>query len=335
MKGIVVCIIAVFCGTALFAACTAPAAPKVQFPEKGKTANVIVAFPAGGSTDIQARLTAPYLEKQLGIPVQVVNKGGAGGQLGTTDLVNSKPDGYNITATAHVTIITTYLDPSRAATYSGKDLQHVALQAEVPLGLAVNSDGPYKTLKEFVDAAKANPGKVTVSVGGVLSDVHLGAIEFQRAAGVKLSAVQFEGTGPAVTALLGGHVDANVGTAAALLPQIKSGKLRLLGLMEKERAKLYPDLPTLKEQGYDAVIPGPRGWSMAAGTPKEIVDTWAKAIKTSMDDPELNKKMEESGMIPHYLGPEDFTKYVNDVEAQMKPLVKAALDEAASEAPKK
>lgn len=336
MKAIFVCLVTIFSGAALLAtACTTTAAPKIQFPEKGKTISVIVAFPPGGSTDVQARLTAPYLEKELGVPVQVVNKGGAGGQLGTTDLVQSKPDGYSITETANVTIMTTYLDASRGATYSGKDFQHAALQAEVPLGLAVNADGPYKTLKEFIDAAKANPGKVTVSVGGVLSDAHLGAIALQRAAGVKLSPVQFDGTGPALTALLGGHVDGNVGTAAALLPQIKGGKIKLLGLMEKERVKLYPDLPTLREQGYDTVIPGPRGWSLPAGTPKEIVNTWSNAIKKAMDDPELKKKMEEGGMPPRYLGPEEFTTYLNDLEAQLKPLVKDALDEAANDSQKK
>ena len=135
-----------------FLPCTVQAA---AFPEKGRTLTHIVAYPPGGGTDVTARLLAPMLEKELGIQVQVLNKGGAGGQIGFTELVRSKPDGYTIGNLILPTVITTYLDPTRKAVFSRKSFQLLALQDNDPGIIAVKATGPFKTLKDLIDAAKA------------------------------------------------------------------------------------------------------------------------------------------------------------------------------------
>lgn len=310
------------------AAASAPtkqAAPAANWPQKDRTATIIVVFAAGGANDVQARLTAPLLEKELGIPIQVVNKPGASSQIGTSELARSKPDGYTISVASNISQLGTYLDPSKKADYGRKDLKQVALQSDVPMALIVGKDSPYKDAKEFIAAAKAKPNSIKVAATGPMGDTHLASILLQKKTDIKLSVVQFDGSGSSSTALAGGHVDAVVASEASLASLLKAGKARTIGVMASERFKLSPDVPTFKEMGYDVVLPGPRGWIVPAATPKEVVDRWAAAIKKVMGDPDLTKKMAEGGMPHTYLGPEEFTKYWDDLEVQMKPLIEQAL----------
>ena len=173
------------------AAAAAPA--KAAFPEAGKPITFIVPFSAGGSTDIAARTLAPYLEKELGVPVNIVNKPGAGSQIGLTEMTQSKPDGYTIAYANLPGPITIYLNPDRKATFTKKDFAPIAMHLINPGAVAVKADGPYQSMKDLVDAAKANPGGIKAATTGLLSDDHLAILNVANAAGVKFAIVHFDG----------------------------------------------------------------------------------------------------------------------------------------------
>ncbi|MHB0870565.1 MAG: Bug family tripartite tricarboxylate transporter substrate binding protein [Chloroflexota bacterium] len=303
---------------------TSAQAKKVNFPEKDKTITLLISWAAGGPSDVQARLMAPLLEKELGVPVQVVNRPGAGSQVGMTELARSKPDGYTVGLTNLPSVISPYMDPERKAVYARKDLQQIMHQVFDPDVIAVKTESKLKTVKDLVDAAKANPGKVKVSSTGVASDNHLAILMFEKAAGVQFSVVQFDGGAQATTALLGDHVDVAFQTMGTAAPHYKSGKLRYLGIMDTEESKFFPGVPTLASEGYKIAYGSSRGWSVPAGTPKEVVETLNKAFKKVMDDPEFQKKMEEQALPQRYMGPEEYAKYWDEFEAQTRPLIDLA-----------
>ena len=303
---------------------TAVPAKKVDFPEKGKTLTLLVAFPAGGGVDVSARALAPHLEKELGIPVQVVNRPGAASQVGLTDLFNAKPDGYTIGYTNLPATILLYLDPDRKSTFTRKSIQPLALHTFDVGILAVKASSPYKTMKDLVDAAKANPEKIKVASTGILSAPHIGIINTQQVTGAKFAIVQFDGSPQTLTALLGDHVDAQFAYTTDDLPQIKSGDVRVLGVMDKEESKYLPGVKTMEAQGYKIYNYNYRGISMPAGAPKEVVDTLSAAIKRAMDAPEHKQKMEEMAYTLRYMDPAQFASTWDSMESEVKPLIDLA-----------
>lgn len=300
---------------------TAAPAKKTAFPEKGKAISLIVAWPAGGGVDIGARMLAPLLEKELGVPIQIVNKAGASGQVGETELINAKPDGYTIGTTLVPGTITVYLDPVRKAPYSRKNFQPVALHVSEPAVIAVKSDSPYKTAKDLIEAAKAAPEKVKMSSSGIMSPAHLGVLVMEKATGTKFTIAQFEGAAPARIALLGGHVDANVGWGADYLPQVKSGDIRLIGIMDKERSKFYPDVSTMQELGYNITWASSRGYCLPAGTPQEVVDVLAAAFQKTINSDEHKQKAADAALPLKYMNPSQFGTYWDETEGVVKPLI--------------
>lgn len=302
------------------------AARKVDWPEKGKTITIIVPFGAGAA-DSQARIMAAFLEEELGIPVQVVNKPGAASQTGLTELAKSKPDGYTVGLTPLPTAYNTYLDPERKAAYGRKDLVQVANQVVDPEAIGVRADSPYKTLKDLLDAAKARPGELKAATAGLLGNDHLGILLIGQTAGVKLNPVHFDGGGAAVTALLGGHVDLGVHTIGAFAPSAKGKKARLLAVMDRERSKFFPDVPTMDELGYKGQMGSYRGFSVPAGTPKEIVDILSAAIRKGSETEGVKKKMDEMMLPQRYMDAAEYTRYWDEFEAQAKPLLEIARKE--------
>ncbi len=298
-------------------------AKKVDFPQKGKAITLIVAWPAGGGVDIGARLLAPMVEKELGVPVQIVNKVGASGQVGEMELIKSKPDGYTIGTTLVPGTITVYLDPERKAPYTKKDFLPLALHVSEPAVIAVKGDSPYKTAKDLIEAAKANPEKVKMSSSGIMSPAHMGVLQMQKVTGAKFAIAQFDGAAPAKTALLGGHVDANVGWGADYQAQVKSGDIRLLGIMDKERSKFYPNVPTLEEQGYKVYWASSRGYSLPAGTPKEVVDVLGAAFQKTINSDEHKQKAAEMALPLRYMDSAQYSSYWEETEGIVKPLMEA------------
>ncbi len=301
---------------------TPAAASKSDWPKSPIT--VIVPWPAGGGADVGVRVMLPAVEKELGVPTNVVNKAGAGSQIGLTDLAKSKPDGYTLSQVSLPAGITMYLDPERKAAFGFKDLAPVALQVFDPGTIAVRADSKYKTLKDLVDDAKANPEKVKLSDSGILSDDHLAVMLLEKAAGVKFAQTHFDGGPPAINAVLGGHTDAmceNVGVVAA---QVKSGEMRFLGVMDNEKSKFFPDVPTFKSQGYNIVSASSRGYIYPAGVPAEAMQRMQAAIEKAIKDPEHIKKMDEMALQLKYMNSAEFTKYWTDLEAETKGLLSSS-----------
>ena len=187
--------------------------------------------------DTAARLIQPILEKELGTNVEVINKPGAGGQIGYTQLTSAKPDGYTIGATGSPSVVVSPLDPARGAKYTRDSFQPLGRQVIDPAVIAVQPDSPYKTLKELLDAAKANPKSMTASTTGLQTGEHFALAQIQEATGAEFAPVHFsEGASQATTAFLGKHVDILVANVSDVTDLTKQGKARVLGVMTAERA---------------------------------------------------------------------------------------------------
>lgn len=303
------------------------ASKKIEYPTKGKSITLVVSWAAGGANDLSARVIAPLLEKELGVPVQVVNKAGAGGQVGLTEVALGKPDGYTFAIVPLPSSSILYLDPERKSAFQQKNLTPLVLQSQDPLGIAVKADSPIKSIKDLIEAAKANPEMIKVGTSGVLSVAHLGMLELQKVAGVKFGIIHFDGGAQEVTALMGGHIDAAPDLTGTLMPQIKSGNLRPIGVMDKQENKFMPGVPTLESQGYKLYFSSSRGWAAAGGTPQEIVDLVGAAMKKAILSEEHQKKMDEMGIVTRFLDTKEFTTYWNEVDAQVKPLMEMAKQE--------
>ena len=281
-------------------------AASVDYPTKGKVITAIVPSSAGGGTDTIARSISPLMEKDLGTPIQVVNKPGAGMQIGLTAALASKPDGYTLLYTILPTNLSVYLDPDRHAAFGRKDIHNIALVTDGPFVLSVQATSPYKNLKELVDAAKANPEKIKVATTGYLSTGHLGAVELQRVLGVKMAPVHFEGGGPALLALLGGHVDVSLNSLGEVRAQYQAGALRVLGILDKGESRFLPGVKTLESQGYKVYVSSSVGLSAPTGIPKEYVTILANSVKKAMENEDFKKNMEARGETLRYLDPAQY-----------------------------
>ena len=281
-------------------------------------------YPAGGGSDIAVRILQPILEKEIGVPVQLVNKGGAGSQVGVTEAAKAKPDGYTIGHANWPTIITLYLDKDRQAAFSRKDFQSVAMHVSDPLAIAVKNDSPIKNIKDLVDMAKAKPNTVKVGTSGLMSPEDFAFRQLQTLTGIKLNIVAFDGAAPGNTALVGGHIDAFGSGISSQLPLAKSGQTRLIATFAAEGRGLTPGLTTMEDQGYKGFFGLARGWFVPAGTPKDAVDVLTAAFKRAEDTDENKKKLAEMGQFSSYMDPQQMDKYWEDMEKFVSPLVEDA-----------
>ena len=291
-----------------------------DYPQKGKSIQMLVGNAAGGPTDLGARIMAAGLEKELGVPVVVVNKPGANGQIQLTQVASSKPDGYTFGTVNFPVTITGYLDPTRKATYNRKSFEPLALHVNDPNIFAVLAKSPYKTVKDLVEAAKAKPKTITVS-SGMRNDEQIGIVQLQKMTGAEFAQVSFtQGTAPSVVALLGGKIEVHCGHAADVLGHVKSGDVRVLGVMDDEESPFLPGVKTFEAQGYKVYSASSRGLLMPAGTPKEVVNTLSAAIKKVMATEEHKKKMAEMGLTLRYMDSAQLGKFWDDTEKMVKEL---------------
>lgn len=298
-------------------------APAADFPVKGKSVTILVPWAAGGNADTFTRLLQPKLEQALGTKVEVVNKPGAGAQVGWTELARAKPDGYTLGHMSQPNLATIVHDPRRQAAFSGKDFQVVSLLVFDPGVIAVKADSPYKTVKDLVEAAKVSPGKIKVTVGGLMGDSHLTGLVFQKVTGTKLAIANFDaGVAPAITALLGGHADATAVALPAVAATVKSGQTRILTVLQSEPNKVVPDVPTLESLGYKGGVMGAYTvLAVPAATPKDTVNLLAAALKKAMEDPELIKKLQDVWQGATYAGPEEASRIWEKADADTKALM--------------
>ena len=282
-----------------------------EFPNKPITLHV--AYPPGGSTDVGARIVAAIAEKQVGQPIIVVNKAGAGGQVGWTELARQKPDGYYLGMINLPHLPTTVLDPERKAAFKAEDIVPIISQALDPTTISVRPDSPWKTLKDLIEEAKKRPGQIPAGIVGYLQDDEIGYFQFAEAAGVELRRVYFDGAAPAITALLGGHVDVLFCTVGDNFTQWKAGRIRMLTIMDKERSKFYPDLPTTAEVGFPSVIcAATRGIAAPKGVPGPIMKKLQDIFKTAIENKEHIEKLEGAGQPVKIMVGEEFVKYYWD-----------------------
>jgi tripartite-type tricarboxylate transporter receptor subunit TctC len=292
-----------------------------SFPVKGKPITIIVPYAAGGVTDTGARLMAAGMEKELGTSVQVVNKAGAASQLGLTELSRAAPDGYTLSYAVLPTVTTHYLDPTRAAVYTRVNFQPIGMHHLTWMMLAVRTDGPYKTLRDLVEAARAKPESIKISDSGLMAVPHSQVLMLERVANVQFASVHFSGGAPSVTALVGGHVDVLAGSTADALANKKTGLFRVLGVAAEQPDSSMPEVPTMKSQGYDVVAASVAGILAPAGTPKPVVDTLTAAMKKVIESKDHSDKLIELGIGPYYRDPDGYTQYWIDTENRMKPLL--------------
>jgi tripartite-type tricarboxylate transporter receptor subunit TctC len=280
-----------------------------------KPVQMMVAYPAGGSTDIAARIVASIAERDLGQSIVVVNKGGAGGQVGWTEMSRAKPDGYYIGFINLPALNTVILDPDRKAAFKEDAFVPVINQVLDPGIIWVKGDSPFKNLKDLIDAAKKNPQKISAATTGILSDDHLAILMMEEAApGAMFRIVHFEGGAPVMTAVMGGHIDCAFDNVGSVFRRIRTGELRALAVMDTQRSPFIPDVPTMPELGYKTVISSStRGIAVPKGTPQPVIKRLEQSLKKAMDDPEHLKKMEEAGLQLRIMVGEEYGKYYREL----------------------
>ena len=290
-----------------------------------KPIRVMVPFPPGGSTDIVARIMAQKLEKPLGQPLVVENRGGAGGTIGAAIGAKSAADGYSLTfgsTSTHVVAPSVYTkleyDPV-------KDFAPISLVAVTPYLLAVNPNVAAKNLKELVDLMKKQPGKMNYASAGVGSTTHLAMEMLNLAAQTSATHVPYNGNGPAATALMGGQVEILFGSLPSLLPTAKSGRVRPLAVGTPKRSPSLPEVPTVAESGYpgfDASL-----WLAffaPAGTPQAIVDRLHKEIVATVQQADTREALDKAGAEPLTSTPAELAAMIRDGVGKYAAVVKAA-----------
>jgi tripartite-type tricarboxylate transporter receptor subunit TctC len=257
----------------------------------------IVPFPAGGSTDLIARLLGEWLAARLGQPVIIENKPGGGTNIAMQAVVNAAPDGYMLLMILATNAINTSLYKSLPFDFQ-RDIAPVAGLAELPLVMDVTPSLPAKTVPEFIAYAKANPGKVNFASFGARTISHLAIELFKSAAGVDVVHVPYQGGAPMLTDLLSGRIQAGIDALPNSLPHIKSGGVRALAVLSAKRAPALPDVPTMGETIPGFEVTPWTGLGVPAGTPNEIIGRLNAEINAGLNDPGIRARMAEVGGVP-------------------------------------
>jgi tripartite-type tricarboxylate transporter receptor subunit TctC len=272
---------------------------------------IVAPFPPGGVADLTARPVAAAMEKVLKNPVVVVNKTGAAGAVGMAYVANSKPDGYTLLMALSSISIIPEADKlfDRKPAYTMDQLIPIALISADPTIFVVNAERPWKNVKEFVEDAKKRPGQISYSSSGVYGTLHMAMEMFSHAAGINLKHVPYAGAGPALTAILGGHVDTLASGPAVVIPHIKAGKLRPLAGWGDKRVAALPDVPTFKELGYDIEFYIWAGLFAPRGTPAAVMQKAREAVREAVKTPEFKSAMEKLETPVAYLDAPELQKF--------------------------
>lgn len=286
-----------------------------SYPEKN--VKMIVTWSAGGSTDVMARVIAEELQEVLGVKFLVENREGAGGEIGWVHLANTKPDGYTIGNMNMPYFVTKYIQREECQ-FRLDDFTSIANIVRDPGALAVRADSDFKNLEEFMNYAKENPYVLTVTYEGVGSSDWMVMKSLEGDAGISLTLVNFEGDAPARAALLGGHVTACSGNISEFYPFIEAGKMRVLGIMSKERLPAFPDIPTFRENGFDILSSTSRGFIAPKGFPEEYRKVLIEALEEIMKKPEFIKKMDDIKMALDFVSGDEYGEDMKRTEDFIK-----------------
>jgi tripartite-type tricarboxylate transporter receptor subunit TctC len=282
---------------------------------------MVVAYASGGGTDIIARLMAQYMQKHMGnnASIVVMNRPGAGGAIGFTEVVTAKPDGYTIGFINTPNVLTIPIERKVSFHWSNYDL--LGNIVDDPGNFSVHADTPIKNLGELAAYAKANPGAVTYGTTGIGSDDHLAALMFERAAGVKLTHVPFKGAAEVHNAIASKQIFmAALNIGEALQYQKGGTPLRHLGQMSEKRSNLAANVPTFKEQGFKVIMASLRGIAAPKGLPPAVREQLVNAVQKAAADPEFQAKASNYFAPLRYLAPAAYAAELKDDEAEFQQL---------------
>lgn len=278
----------------------------------------IIPFNPGGQSDVEARMQQPYLEKILGVPIIVNYMPGAGGALAWTKFAQAKPDGYTVCGINIPHIILQPLSQKDAA-FKTEDLKPLCLFESTPIGLAVKKDSKINSLKEFVEYARANPGKITIGISGKLSGHHMASLQFEKMTNTKLTLVTFTGAAPQVTALLGGHVEAIWGNSSDLVGY--ETQMKILAIGTEKRMNVLPNVSTFQEQEMKLYPRIDRGVAVPKNTPADITAKLEKAFLETVNMPDYHTKILQAGFVPMGLNSQQSMKYIGEETEIFKKLL--------------
>jgi tripartite-type tricarboxylate transporter receptor subunit TctC len=285
-----------------------------------KPVQLMVAYPPSGSTDVAARIVAAIAERELGQPIIVVNKAGAGGQVGWTEMARQRPDGYYLGFINLPALNTVILDPDRRASFGLDAFVPIINQVLDPGVIWVKADSPFTSLKVLIEAARKKRNTIRAATTGILSDDHLAILMVEEAApGAVFRVVHFDGGAPQMAAILGGHVDVAFDNVGSIVKRVKSGEVRALVVMDEQRSKFLPDVPTTVELGYRSVISrSTRGIAGPKGLPEPIVKRLQTVFGNAMRDPEHVKRMEDAGLALKVMVGDEYLASYRDLHAKAK-----------------
>jgi tripartite-type tricarboxylate transporter receptor subunit TctC len=309
---------------AIAALCMAGVAQAQDYPNR--SVNVIVPFPAGGPSDVVARIVAEHMSRTLGQSLVIENVGGAGGTLGSARVAAAAPDGYTLLAGSMGShVAAPVLTPNLK--YDPKDFIPIGPTAHSPAVIVARKDFPAKDLKEFVADVKENASRFKQAHGGIGSSSHMACLLFTTEVGAKPTAVAYRGTGPAMNDLVGGHVDFFCEQSVSVTEQVKSGAIKAYAVSATERLASLPNVPTAKEMGVDYSMSIWAGIFAPKGTPAAAVSKLSEALDKALDDPGVRTRIGNlGGSIPAKAerSPAAFEAYVKSEIARWEPVLKAA-----------
>ncbi len=315
-------VMAVFCAASLV---LFSATARADEPFPTRPIQVIVPFPPGGVADLVGRPFAAALEKELKQPVVIVNKTGAGGAVGMQAAAVAKPDGYNLMVALSSISVMPEVDAlfGRPSTYKLKDFVPVALLSADPTVLVIKADAPWKTVADFVADAKKRPNEIKYASSGVYGTMHVAMEMLAHSAGIKLRHIPTGGGGPALNALLGGHVNAISGGPNVSIPHIKAGTLRVLAGWGAKRIPALPDIPTLKELGYkDVEFYIWSGFFAPAATPPQAIKVLREATAKAVNSADFKSAMQKMETPISYMDAPEFQKFWDEDAARLAKAVR-------------
>ena len=292
-------------------------AAQEQFPSRA--IQFIVPWAPGGGGTVNAQVLQPAFEKAINGSVQIVNKAGGGGTIGWNFVANAPPDGYTTGVMNQSFLLTQYTTRTGV---SYKKIDPLLMVIDMSAALAVKVDAPWKTFKEFIAYAKANPGKVQMGNSGVGANYHTSALGIEMVTGAKFTHVPFKGAGPLMTGLLGGHVDAAFAELPTVLPLVQANKLRVLLVGATERNFAIPDVPCITEEGYEQVTVGAWYlWVVPNGVPADRKKKLHDAFKAGMESKEYKEYYKKQGGLVRYMPPEQLPAFLEKEDKQLKKII--------------
>jgi tripartite-type tricarboxylate transporter receptor subunit TctC len=285
---------------------------------------IVVPFQVGGSADLLARIVQQPLQAEFGVPVVVENRSGAGGSIGTAYVAKAPSDGYTLSLATFSTNVLNEFIYSNLPYHTERDFQPIALLVRLPNLLVVGPHNPAKTVPELIAYIKANDGKLNYGSSGIGTSSHLAVVMFELATGTHMTHVPFRSAADDITNLMNGSIDLAIDSMTTLWPQAQIGSIRALAVSSENRSMSAPDLPTIGETLKGYAVSSWQGLMAPAGTPRAVVDRIATVLKRSFQRPEVQRQLTSVGGDPAFMGPDEFTGYIQSELPKWREVVRAS-----------